>query len=164
MDAPGPPRRRFLRYLLSSPLFSAVGAGEVIQSPEDALNALDFDPAARALLPPAHYGNLATGVEDDRTLGANVESLQAIRLRPRRLVNIAAVDTRIRLFGEEWATPLYLNPCGQQKMYHPEGELAVARAARAHAVLPVLSTVTTCPVEEVSREFGRPVWFQSLRH
>ncbi len=74
-------RRQFLRFMAASPLlvhgapgWLQLGAdGEAITDPQDALNVFDFREVAEKVLPPAHYGYLATGVDDDGTLRANRE-------------------------------------------------------------------------------------------
>jgi isopentenyl diphosphate isomerase/L-lactate dehydrogenase-like FMN-dependent dehydrogenase len=121
---------------------------------------MDFEPAARKVLPPAHFGYLATGVDDDVTLAANREGFKRFQLRPRRMVDVSHADLRTELFGTVWEHPISLAPVGSQKAFHPEGELAVARGARAMHAVQILSTVTTCGVEEVNQAAGRPVWFQ----
>src|ERR1700694_1101731 len=96
-------RRRFLRFLAGSPLVAALPefgtAAEVITNPKEAINVMDFEPAARLALPPAHFGYLATGVDDDATLNANREGFKQIQLRPRRLVDITHADLRVEIFG-----------------------------------------------------------------
>jgi len=67
-------------------------SGNVIASPDEALNVMDFEPAARKALPPAHFGYLATGVDDDGTVRANREGYSQIEIRSRRLVDVAKVD------------------------------------------------------------------------
>jgi isopentenyl diphosphate isomerase/L-lactate dehydrogenase-like FMN-dependent dehydrogenase len=169
-------RRRFLQYLAASPLAGMLPAVRVlagpaeardaavlhplIAGPGDALNVFDLEAAARAALPPAHWGYLATGVGDDATLEANHAAYRGIRLRPRRLVDVSRVDTGVTLFGRRWPTPIVLAPAGSQKAFHPEGELAVARAAKARDHLQILSSVTTSPVEAVNAARGEPVWYQ----
>src|ERR1039458_6637997 len=72
------PRREFLRFLAGSPLAAAVTAQEpapATASARDALNVMDFEPLARQALPPAHWGYLATGVDDDLTLRMNREAM-----------------------------------------------------------------------------------------
>ena len=71
-------RRRFLKFLAASPLLSAPGLAaslfaqdELIASPDLALDVFDFEAVARNRLPPAHFGYMATGVDDDATLRAN---------------------------------------------------------------------------------------------
>jgi isopentenyl diphosphate isomerase/L-lactate dehydrogenase-like FMN-dependent dehydrogenase len=179
-------RRRFLRLLAASPLaaFSglslerlttsgngkAAGALDVferlaqgedpISTPDQAINVMEFEAIARRKLPPAHFGYLATGVDDDATLRANREGFARFQIRVRRLRDIQKIDTSIRLFGVEWDTPIALAPAGSQKAFHPEGEVAVAKAARAKGHLQILSTMTSSAVEAVNEARGAPVWYQ----
>lgn len=155
-------RRQFLRFLAASPLLSSIEGQEAAMpaTPEQALNVFDFEPIAHKNIPPAHFGYLATGVDDDRTVRENHEAYSRIRLRPRRLVDVSHVDTGVELFGVKWPTPLFLSPCGSQKAFHPDGELATARAGASHKTLIILSTVTSVGVEDVGRAAGRPVWQQ----
>ena len=78
----------------------------------------------------------------------------------RRLIDVSRIDMSIGLLGVKWETPILLCPVGSQKAFHPEGEIAVARAAKAQKHLQVLSTVTTSSVEDVIAARGEPVWFQ----
>jgi isopentenyl diphosphate isomerase/L-lactate dehydrogenase-like FMN-dependent dehydrogenase len=155
-----PNRRQFLQFLAASPLLAAQERPADITDPKEALNVMDFEAAARNILPPAHFGYMATGVDDDLTLKANREGFKRIHLRPRRLVDIRRADLSIELFGTAWETPIVIAPVGNQKAFHPEGELPVARAARAKRTLQILSTATNTSVEEVSETLGRPVWYQ----
>ena len=162
-------RRDFLRYLAASPLLaafagarcgSATSSEDLISSADEALNVFDFQKVAQANLPPAHYGYLATGVGDDATLLANREGFSQFRLRVRRLIDVRKIDQSVELFGTRWQTPVVIAPAGSQKAFHPEGEMAVARAAGSRGSLQILSTVTTSSVEDVSSALGRPVWYQ----
>ena len=107
-------RRRFLRMLAASPLFvcshflgsKAVSVLDLIEqsdpiiaSPGEALDVMDFEPAARKALPPAHFGYLATGVDDDGTVRANREGYSRLQIRSRRLINVETIDMSVRLFG-----------------------------------------------------------------
>ena len=131
----------------------------LIKNAGDALNVFDFEPAARAKLPPGHWGYLATGV-DDATIRANRDGYAKFDLRARRLVDVRHIDPSINLIGAKWDTPIVINPIGSQKAFHPQGEIAVARAARAKGHLQVLSTVATSSIEDVIAARGQPVWFQ----
>jgi isopentenyl diphosphate isomerase/L-lactate dehydrogenase-like FMN-dependent dehydrogenase len=163
---PAASRRAFLRFLAGSPLLATAGRAwpalddAVIRSPEQALSVLDFEAAARQALPPAHFGYLATGVDDDGTLEANRAAIARLKIRMRRLVDVRKVDTSCELFGRRWPTPIVLAPAASQRAYHPEGELAAARAAKARDKLQILSTVATASYEDVSAARGEPVWFQ----
>ena len=171
-------RRRFLKFLATSPLLafgapawrdggaaasdveSGVPKRVLIASPNEALNVFDFESVARQKLPPAHFGYMATGVDDDATLRANREGFSRFQIRPRRLVDVSRVDTSTQLFGVTWKTPIILAPVGSQKAFHPEGEIAVARAAGARNHLQILSTAATASVEDVAAARGGPIWYQ----
>jgi len=173
-------RRSFLRYLAASPVLAsglwsplrgvlaaaeeasdhALESGELISSVEEAINVFDFDAVAREKLPPAHYGYLATGTADDATLRANRSGFSRWKMRVRRLVDVSEIDTSVELLGTKWNSPIVLSPVGNQYAFHPEGEAAVARAARDTSSLQILSTVSNTLVEDVIRERGAPVWFQ----
>lgn len=149
-------RRQFLAFLAASPLY----ADEAISSPNEAINVLDFEAAARRALPPAHFGYMATGVDDDLTLRANRDGYGRLYLRPRRLVDITDADLSTTIFGVKWQTPIGLAPVGNQKAFHAEGELPVARAARLKGTLQILSTATNTSVEELGKILGRAPWYQ----
>ena len=159
-------RREFLRFVAASPYVAALGgvrafAGDdVIASPADALSVLDFEEAAHRKVLPGHWAYMKSGVDDDATLRANREGYSHIQLRPRRLRDATKVDLRVQLFGTEYASPIFLCPTGGEKSFHPDGEVAVARAAKARNTLQVLSTAASTGVEDVNKALGRPVWYQ----
>ena len=66
----------------------------------------------------------------------------------------------VDIFGTRWETPIVIQPTGSNGAFHPEAELAVARAARAKGHLQMLSTVASTPIEEVLAARGAPIWFQ----
>ncbi len=168
-------RREFLKFLAGSPLLATLGLplslrGQYLENAEigeklitqvdEALNVFDFERLAKERLPPAHWGYLASGVEDNATLRANRDAFKNYHLRPRRLVDVSSIDMGRTLFGVRWDSPIFLCPVASQKAYHPEGEVAVARAAKSRGHLQVLSTGTTSPLEDVNAARGMPVWFQ----
>src|SRR5436309_10136924 len=161
-------RRRLLNFLAASPLLAGnqVLAQELratdrlITSPREALDVFDFELAAQKNLPPAHFGYMAAGVDDEVTLRANREGFQKFQLRPRRLVDVGKIDTRMELFGETYGSPIVIAPTGSNRAFHEDGELAVARAAKAGNHLTMLSTVATTSIEDAIEARGRPVWFQ----
>jgi 4-hydroxymandelate oxidase len=133
---------------------------DIIASAKDALNVFDFETVARHKLPPAHFGYIATGVDDDATVRANREGFSRYQMRSRRLIDVSRIDTSIRLMGVSWKTPIVLAPVSSQRAFHPEGEIAAARAARSKGHLLILSTNTTTSVEDANAARGEPVWFQ----
>jgi 4-hydroxymandelate oxidase len=180
-------RRDFLQGLTAAPLVGAIAAcstsetepeaspapdrpgtlgepdqalGEVVTRPEDAIDVFDVRATAERTLPPAHYGYIATGVDGDATLRANRAAFDRLQIRNRRLVEVAQIDMSTTRLGTRMETPIIIAPAGSQRAFHPDGELATARAARAKQHLMVLSTVTTTSVEEVAEARGEPIWYQ----
>lgn len=153
-------RREFLKFLAGSPLLLWEKDERLIEAPAEALSVLEFEPVAKKVLPPAHWGYLTTGVDDDLTLRANREAFTKIQIRARRLVDVSKVDLSIDLFGSRWETPIVLAPVGSLMAFHPEGEVAAARGAKAKGHLQILSTMTTASVEDVTAARGAPIWYQ----
>ena len=159
-----------MKFLAASPICNALSAfrvtraddntGQRVASPADVIDIFDLEVTASETLPPAHYGYLATGVNDDRTLRANRDAFGKYYLRSRRLVDVSNIDTRVDILGEEWHSPIVLAPAGSQKAFHNDGELATAHAARRREHLQILSTVTSTPLEQVVEAREAPVWFQ----
>jgi len=171
-------RRRFLKYLAASPLLAGGDLlaqeqrlpdpsvwgprtlDRLIASPREALSVFDFEPVMHEKVPPAHFGYMATGIDDEVTLRANREGFLKFQLRPRRLVDVSQLDLRIELFGQSYPSPIGLAPTGSNRAFHEDGELAVARAARKGDHLQILSTVATTSIEDAIEARGRPLWFQ----
>ena len=156
-------RRLFLQFLAASPLAAAAAWAQqapALDAVGDVLTVMDFEEAAKRVLSPAHWGYMASGVDDDATVKRNREGFTRFGLRPRRLVDVSKVDLSVDVFGTAWPVPLFLCPVGGHRMFHREGELAVARAARAKNVVQVLSTATSTPVEDVAQARGTAPWYQ----
>ncbi len=174
-------RRALLRFLAASPLLATAqpvraledliavaadcspglaDAADLIASPVDAINVFDFREVARAKLPPGHWAYLTTGVDHEMGLLANRAGFSRFGLRPRRLVDVTSLDTTSEILGTKLSSPVFLCPAGMQTAFHPEGEAAVARAARAADCLQMLSTFPGVPLEEVAAARGAPLWFQ----
>jgi isopentenyl diphosphate isomerase/L-lactate dehydrogenase-like FMN-dependent dehydrogenase len=149
-------RREFLRFLAASPLAA------MAQEPDakDALSVLDFEPLAHKALPPAHWGYMSSGVDDDLTVRMNREAMGHYQIRARRLVGAAKPDLSCELFGKVWESPIYFSAVSEQRAFHPDGELATARAAKARKVTQMLSTVSSTSVEDVGKALGEPPWYQ----
>lgn len=160
-------RRRFLKFLAASPLATLPASAWQNQlvpfemkDAKDAISVNDFEEMARRLLPPAHWGYMASGVDDDRTYRANIDGYKKIELRTRRLVDVSKPDLKVDLFGKTYDTPIFICPTGGHKMFHPEGEVATARGAKSKNALQILSTVSSTSIEDVTQARGEPVWYQ----
>jgi 4-hydroxymandelate oxidase len=126
----------------------------------DVLNVRDFEPLARSALPPAHFGYLATGIDDDRTLRRNEEAFGDYEIRARRFVDLSQVDTGTTLFGAKWRTPVYFSAVSAMRAFHPDGEAAVARAAASRSTQLMVSTGASVPLDQILTHRGAPVWQQ----
>src|SRR6478735_3607329 len=178
-------RRKFLQFLAGSPLLAAGGleafAGEgpvpgsklpdplmwapmrtteLIKTPKEAINVFDFEPVCRTNVPPAHFGYMACGIDDEVTLRANREGFLKFQFRPRRLVDVSKVDMSVEILGVRYPSPIVVAPIGGQKSFHAEGEVATAHAAKAGNHLQILSTATSTGPEEVTEARGAPLWYQ----
>src|SRR6266700_3195666 len=98
-------RRRFLQFLAASPLLTKLQAQQRLANPAAALSIMDFEEAAHKALPPAHWGYMASGVDDDITLKANHEGFKKFQLRARRLIDVSRPDLRTEVFGQTWESP-----------------------------------------------------------
>ena len=121
---------------------------------------LDFREAARRRLPPFLFHYLDGGAGAEQTLRANVDDLQAVKLRQRVLRGSEQLDVGTTWFGQDYGLPIALAPIGLAGMYARRGEVQAARAA-CHRNIPFIqSTVSVCPLAEVAAQASKPIWFQ----
>jgi isopentenyl diphosphate isomerase/L-lactate dehydrogenase-like FMN-dependent dehydrogenase len=179
-------RRQLLKWLSASPLLAFPGLAalaadettaapltpqdprvwappslqDLITNPKDAINVFDFEPVMRKNTPPAHFGYMASGIDDEVTLRANREGFLKFQLRPRRLVNVSSIDMSTDILGVKYDTPIIVAPIGGHRAYHADGETAVARAAKVGDHLMILSTQSTTSPEDVMAARGAPIWYQ----
>ncbi|MFA4928179.1 MAG: alpha-hydroxy-acid oxidizing protein [Patulibacter sp.] len=116
---------------------------------------------AEAELSDAAYGYVAGGAGDERTMGANREAFDRVRLVPRMLGEVGVRDLSTTILGTTLNAPILLGPVGVLSIVHPDGELAVARAANAMGVTHVLSNAASSTIEGVAAATpDAPRWFQ----
>ncbi|WP_018651530.1 FMN-dependent L-lactate dehydrogenase LldD [Actinobacillus capsulatus] len=123
-------------------------------------SANDYREAARRRVPPFMFHYADGGSFAERTLERNVTDLADLALRQRVLKDMSKLDTEIELFGEKLAMPAVLAPVGACGMYARRGEVQAAQAAENKGIPFTLSTVSICPIEEVTAAIKRPMWFQ----
>lgn len=159
-------RRAFLRFLATSPLavWPASFAGAfperaIPDSLRQVLNIFQLDSAARRALPPEAYHFIVGAADDGATKRANREAYARVQVRPRRLVDVSRVDTGLKLFGRQLASPILLAPVGNQQRIHAEGELASARAAADAGHTMICSMMSNASVGEITAVPGQ-YWFQ----
>src|SRR5499427_1451691 len=141
-------------------IWAPLDPANLIKSPKEAINVFDFEPVMRQNVPPAHFGYMASGIDDEVTLRANREGFLKFQLRPRRLVDVSKVDMSVDILGVKYDTPIVIAPVGGQKAFYVGGEVDVAKAAKVGNHLQILSTVTTSSVEDVTAARGQPIWYQ----
>lgn len=125
------------------------------------LNLEEFEGLARERLDATVYDYYAGGSEDELSLRENRRAFERRLLRPRVLVDVAELDLSTELLAMSLPFPILLAPTALQGLAHPEGEVATARAAAASGALLVLSTVSSCSLEEVARASpAAKRWFQ----
>lgn len=125
------------------------------------INLHDFERLAESRLPKPIYDYFASGAGDEITARDNLSAWGRWRLRPRVLVDVSACDTATTVLGQPMAAPVLTAPCALNALAHPDGELAVARAAAALGLTQVVSTFSAYSLEEIAAAApaGRR-WFQ----
>ena len=126
---------------------------------EQLVNVFDYEAAAASRLGAGPLGYFAGGAGDELTLRENVAAYGRYRLRPRVLVDVADCTTRTTVLGHDVSMPLLVAPVAFQRLVHPDGEVATARAARDAGTIMCLSTIATASPAEVAAT-GAPRWFQ----
>jgi isopentenyl diphosphate isomerase/L-lactate dehydrogenase-like FMN-dependent dehydrogenase len=123
------------------------------------LNVWDYEAEAARRLEPGAHGYYAGGAGDERTLRDNVDAYARWQLRPRVLVDVAGCTTATTVLGQQLSMPLAVAPVAFQRVAHPDGEVGMARAAKAAGTAMCLSTLSTSSAAEVAAT-GAARWFQ----
>ena len=123
------------------------------------LNVWDYEAESARRLEAGAHGYYAGGAGDERTLRDNVEAYTRWQLRPRVLVDVAGCTTATTVLGQELSMPLAIAPVAFQRVAHPDGEVGMARAAKAAGTAICLSTLATSTPAEVAAT-GALRWFQ----
>jgi 4-hydroxymandelate oxidase len=159
-------RRNFLAAVGASALTGAPKSGS-LASPEalpsplgDMLNLDDFEAAARKTLHTSVFAYVSSGAADEITLGWNRERYRELRLMPRALIDVSRVDCSTVLLGHPMPTPILFAPVSNQRLVHPDGELATARGAGLTGTTMVLSSGANTSIEDVVGVAKAPVFFQ----
>ena len=119
------------------------------------VNVADYERLAEEALEPGIFGYIAGGANDEWTLRENVAAFGRWVLRPRVLVDVETVTTATTVLGEEIALPVLVAPTAYQRLMHPDGELATARAAAAAGTVFCHSTLSSVRPADVGRRAAR---------
>jgi 4-hydroxymandelate oxidase len=124
-----------------------------------------LEEAAKSVLTRSAYDYYAGGADDEVTLADNEAAWRRIRFLPHVLTDVSEVSTATSVLGIPLATPVLVPPMAAQRLAHPDGELAMARAAAGAGSIMVVSTMATTTLEDVAAEVpGSPLWFQCYVH
>lgn len=150
--------------LIDRPASGAVigksGADAAGAAPESLLTLEDYEHAARKRIDPVAWEYIAGGAADEITVRWNIDAYRSLRLVPRQLRDVSALNLGVTLLGQRLAHPILLAPSACHKLAHPTGELGTARGARTAGAGMVLSSYSTISVEEVATERPSLFWFQ----
>jgi 4-hydroxymandelate oxidase len=120
----------------------------------------DFEGLARERLSATTFESVRGGAADEITIRWNREGFNRAALRPRVLVDVSRLDTRLTLFGQSLPHPILLAPAGVHGLLHPEAELETARGASKAGALLVIPSAASRPIEEIVRAATPTPWFQ----
>lgn len=124
------------------------------------INLYDFEVIARAKLSRMAYDYYSSGAHDEITLRENHAAYDRIKLRYRVLRDISQRDLSATVLKQRISMPVLVAPTAFQRMAHPDGEVATARAAGKAGTVMILSTLSTSSIEDVMEAAIGPVWFQ----
>lgn len=127
---------------------------------DECLNLADFEAVAQSVLPPAVFHYIDGAADDEVTKRENSAAFDRYSLIPRYLRDIRQIDMRRNVFGCSIEWPVMLAPTGLTRVFHPDGELGVLRAAHRQGVAYTLSTMATTGIEEIGSASTGPKIFQ----
>ncbi len=124
------------------------------------VNVFDYEKLAQARMAPPLWDYYQGGSDDEVTMRECRAAFERIKLRPRVLVDVSAIDMHCEVLGTPVSMPLLIAPMASHCMAHPEGECATAQAAGRAGTLMIASTVATRTIEEIAQAASGPLWFQ----
>lgn len=120
----------------------------------------EYERMAAERLPSMAYDYFASGAHDELTLAANRIAFERLRLRPHVMRDVTRRDASTSVLGRAHPLPVIAAPMAFQRLAHPDGELALARATAARGLTMTLSTLATTSLEDVTAASSVPGWFQ----
>lgn len=120
----------------------------------------DYRKAAEKTLPPFLFHYIDGGAYAEHTLKRNVSDLSEIELKQLVLRDMSNISTETQLWDDTLSMPVVLAPVGLTGMYAKRGEVQAAKAAAKRGIPFTMSSVAICPIEEVTPQIDRPMWFQ----
>lgn len=124
----------------------------------------DFRKLAKRRLPAAIFHYIDGGADDEVTLRRNTDAFDCVDLVPNVLAGVDSVDTSVSLFGKKLAFPLFFSPTAMQRLFHHDGERAIAAVAEKMGTMFGVSTIGTRSIEELGELTDAPKMFQIYVH
>ncbi len=138
------------RPLFANFQYEIYGYGLAGETPKLPISVAALQDRAAEVMTPEAYGYVAGGAGAERTMRANLDAFERWEIVPRMLRDVSVRDLSTSILGTSMPAPVMLAPVGVQTIVHPEGELAVARAAAALGLTSILSTAASHTIEEVA--------------
>jgi isopentenyl diphosphate isomerase/L-lactate dehydrogenase-like FMN-dependent dehydrogenase len=123
------------------------------------VNVFDYERRAAERIAAGPLAYFAGGALDERTLRDNRDAFERRRIVPRVMTDVAEVDPSVELLGRRWPSPVFVAPTALQRMAHPDGELATARAAASRGLTMTLSSSASVDMADIAA-VGGPRWYQ----
>ena len=130
----------------------------------DCHNFNDFRELARRRLPGPIFDYIAGGADDEATLRQNTASFEHCDLVPNVLRGVEALDISVKVMGQKLAMPVYCSPTALQRLFHHDGERAVAAAAAKFGTMFGVSSLGTVSLEELRKAYDTPQVYQFYFH
>jgi len=124
----------------------------------------DFRRMARQRLPGPIFNYIDGAADDETTYRRNTLAFEDCDLVPSVLTGVAQVDLSVTVMGQKLAMPFYCSPTALQRLFHYEGERAVARAVNKYGTMFGVSSLGTVSLEEIASNFSFPQAYQFYFH
>ncbi|MEO1044689.1 MAG: alpha-hydroxy acid oxidase [Pseudomonadota bacterium] len=131
---------------------------------KDCHNIADFRRMAKARLPYPVFHYIDGAADDEVTKARNSSAYDSCDLVPDVLAGVEDIDLSVRIMGRDIAMPLFLSPTALQRLFHWQGERAVAAAAQAFNTWFGISSLATVSIEEIGESISTPKMFQLYVH
>ena len=127
-------------------------------------NVEDFRSLAKRKLPSPIFHYIDGAADDEITYKRNTESYEKCDLVPNVLRGIKKVDMSTTVMGQKLEMPIYCAPTALQRLFHPDGEIGVGKAAEKVGTMFGVSSLGTASIEEISKLISTPKLFQLYVH
>ncbi|MBL4892724.1 MAG: alpha-hydroxy-acid oxidizing protein [Rhizobiaceae bacterium] len=124
----------------------------------------DFRTLAQKRLPSPIFNYIDGGADDETTYRHNTEAFERCDLVPNVLTGVENIDMSVTVMGQKLDMPIYCSPTALQRLFHHDGELAVAAAADKFGTMFGVSSLGTTSIAEVRKKFKNPQVYQFYFH